>query len=408
MSLSRGRDILAIPGPSIIPDRVLAAMHRPAPNIYEGQLVEMTETIVTDLGRVARTAGKPAIYIGNGHAAWEAGIANILAPGQKALVVATGRFGLGWAHTARVMGVDVEIMDFGFHAALDPDRVEDRLRADHAHEIRAVLAVQTDTASSVRNDVAGLRAALDAAGHPALLVIDCIASLGCDRFEMDAWGVDVTLAACQKGLMTPPGMAFTFHGPRAEADATGVACTSPYWDWGPRTAPTIAYERFCGTAPTHHLYGLRTALDMILEEEGLEAVWARHATLAAAVWAAVEAWGRGGALALNIADPAIRSGAVTTIRTGSGDGMRLRRWCAEAAGVTLGVGLSVPGVDPDSIFRIGHMGHLNPPMLLGTLATIEAGMRALGIPHGVGGVEAAGATIVEAIAPALDTATKIV
>lgn len=408
MSLSRGRDILAIPGPSIIPDRVLAAMHRPAPNIYEGQLVEMTETIVADLARVARTAGKPAIYIGNGHAAWEAGIANILAPGQKALVVATGRFGIGWAHTARVMGVDVEVMDFGFHAALDPDRVEDRLRADHAHEIRAVLAVQTDTASSVKNDVPALRAALDAAGHPALLVIDCIASLGCDRFEMDAWGVDVMLAACQKGLMTPPGMAFTFHGPRAEAEATGVACASPYWDWAPRTAPTVPYERFCGTAPTHHLYGLRTALDMILAEEGLEAVWTRHATLAAAVWAAIEAWGAGGALALNIADPAIRTSAVTTIRTAPGDGVRLRRWCADTAGVTLGVGLTVPGIDPDSLFRIGHMGHLNPPMLLGTLATIEAGMRALGIPHGAGGVEAAGASIVAALAPALDTATEIV
>ena len=166
MTLSRGRDILAIPGPSVIPDRVLAAMHRPAPNIYEGELVEMTETIVADLGRVARTDGKVAIYIGNGHAAWEAAIANILAPGQKALVIATGRFGLGWAQMARAMGVDVEVMDFGFRAGIDPERVAERLRADRGHEIRAVLAVQTDTASSVRNDVAALRGALDAAGHP--------------------------------------------------------------------------------------------------------------------------------------------------------------------------------------------------------------------------------------------------
>ena len=383
MTLSRGRDILAIPGPSIIPDRVLAAMQRPSPNIYEGELVEMTETIVADLARVARTAGKPALYIGNGHAAWEAAIANVLAPGHKALVVATGRFGLGWAQMARVMGVDVEVMDFGFHAALDPQRVADRLRADRGHAIRAVLAVQTDTASSVRNDVADLRAALDAAGHPALLVVDCIACLACDRFEMDAWGVDVMVAACQKGLMTPPGMAFTFHGPKAEA--TGVRCASPYWDWRPRTAPTVPYERFCGTAPTHHLYALRTALDMILLEEGLEAVWSRHAVFARAVWAAVDAWGAGGAFRLNIADPARRSHAVTTIATGGGDGTRLRRWCADAAGVTLGLGLGVPGVDPDSIFRIGHMGHLNPPMLLGTLATVEAGFRALGIRHGPGG-----------------------
>jgi alanine-glyoxylate transaminase/serine-glyoxylate transaminase/serine-pyruvate transaminase len=394
MTFSRGRDILAIPGPSIIPDRVLAAMHRPAPNIYEGELVEMTETVIADLARVAGTAGKPAIYIGNGHAAWEAAIANLLAPGQKALVIATGRFGLGWAQMARVMGVEVEVMDFGFQAGLDPERVAERLRADRGHAIRAVLSVQTDTASSVRNDVAALRTALDAVGHPALLVVDCIASLGCDRFEMDAWGVDVTVAACQKGLMTPPGLAFTFHGPKAEA--TGIRCASPYWDWGPRTAPSVPYERFCGTAPTHHLYGLRCALDMILGEEGLEAVWTRHAVFARAVWAAVEAWGAGGALALNIADPGLRSHAVTTIRTDAGDGTRLRRWCADTAGVTLGVGLSVPGVDPDSIFRIGHMGHLNPPMLLGTLATLEAGFRALGIRHGAGGVAAAGAAIADA------------
>ena len=301
MTLSRGRDILAIPGPSIIPDRVLSAMHRPAPNIYEGELVEMTETVIADLKRVARTDGAVAIYIGNGHAGWEAATANILAPGERALVVATGRFGLGWAATARQMGVEVEVMDFGFQATVDPERLAARLVADRGHAIKAVLAVQTDTASSVRNDIAALRAALDAAGHPALLAVDCIACLGCDRFEMDAWGVDVMIAACQKGLMTPPGLAFTFHGPKAEA--ARVACASPYWDWGPRTRPEVYYQLFCGTAPTHHLYGLRCALDMIVKEEGLEAVWTRHGVHARAVWAAVEAWGAGGALALNIADP---------------------------------------------------------------------------------------------------------
>ena len=394
MTLSRGRDILAIPGPSIIPDRVLSAMHRPAPNIYEGELVEMTETVIADLKRVARTDGAVAIYIGNGHAGWEAATANILAPGERALVVATGRFGLGWAATARQMGVEVEVMDFGFQATVDPERLAARLVADRGHAIKAVLAVQTDTASSVRNDIAALRAALDAAGHPALLAVDCIACLGCDRFEMDAWGVDVMIAACQKGLMTPPGLAFTFHGPKAEA--ARVACASPYWDWGPRTRPEVYYQLFCGTAPTHHLYGLRCALDMIVKEEGLEAVWTRHGVHARAVWAAVEAWGAGGALALNIAEPSIRSHAVTTIRATPGDGARLRRWCADVAGLTLGIGLSVPGVDPEGLFRIGHMGHLNPPMLLGTLATIEAGLRALGIAHGTGAVEAAAAVIAAA------------
>ena len=391
MTLSRGRDMLAIPGPSIIPDRVLNAMHRPAPNIYEGDLVEMTHGVIADLRRVAVTEGKVAIYIGNGHAAWEAAIANVLKPGDKALVIATGRFALGWADMARALGVETEILDFGFTAGIDAARVEDRLRADTAREIRAVLAVQVDTASSVRNDASILRAALDAAGHPALLAIDCIASLACERFQMDALGIDVVVAGCQKGLMTPPGLAFTFHGARAEA--ARVPCPSRYWDWGPRTSGTEFYQLFCGTAPTHHLFGLRCALDMILGEEGLEAVWARHALFARAIWAAVETWGEDGALALNIAEPALRSHAVTTIRAAPGDGRRLRRWCAETAGLTLGIGLSVPGVDPESVFRIGHMGHLNPPMLLGTLATIEAGLAALGIAHRPGGATAAAAVI---------------
>jgi alanine-glyoxylate transaminase/serine-glyoxylate transaminase/serine-pyruvate transaminase len=397
MTLSRGRDLLAIPGPSIVPDRVLRAMHRAAPNIYEGELIEITESVIADLKRVARTEAAAAVYIGNGHAGWEAAVANMLAPGDRALALATGRFGLGWAATARQMGVEAEVMDFGFRTGVDADRLAERLRADREHAIRAVLAVQVDTASSVLNDVAAIRGALDAAGHPALLAIDSIACLGCDRFEMDGWGVDVMVAACQKGLMTPPGLAFTFQNARALERR--VRCRSPYWDWEPRLDPEAYYQLFCGTAPTHHLYGLRAALDMILEE-GLEAVWRRHAVFARAIWAAVEAWGRDGALALNLRDPALRSHAVTTIRTGPGDGTRLRRWCAETAGVTLGIGLSVAGVDPDSIFRIGHMGHLNPPMLLGTLATIEAGLLALGIRHGAGGVAAAAASIAGDGAPA--------
>lgn len=394
MSLSFGRDLLAIPGPSVTPDRVLRAMHRAAPNIYEGELIGLTERVIEDLRRVARTAHSVAIYIGNGHAGWEAVLANILAPGDLALVIATGRFGLGWAEMARRMGIAVEVLDFGFRAPADPDRLEARLRADSEGRIKAVLTVQTDTASSVRNDVPALRAAIDAAGHPALFVVDCIACLGCDSFEMDAWGVDVMVAACQKGLMTPPGLAFTWHGPKAEA--ARVDPRSSYWDWEPRIRPRAFYQLFCGTAPTHHLYGLREALAMILDEEGLERTWARHAAFAGAVWAAVEAWGGAGALALNIADPASRSHAVTTIRTGVAEAARLRRWCADAAGLTLGVGLGAERERDDSLFRIGHMGHLNPPMLLGALATVEAGLAACGIPHGDGALDAAARAIAAA------------
>jgi alanine-glyoxylate transaminase/serine-glyoxylate transaminase/serine-pyruvate transaminase len=371
-------------------------MHRAAPNIYEGELIELTDTVRADLARVAGTKGRAAIYIGNGHAAWEAAVANVLAPGQRALVIATGRFGLGWAETARRMGVEAEVMDFGFRGSFDAGRVEARLAADREQAIRAVMVVHVDTASSVRNDVAAVRAALDAAGHPALLAVDCIASLACERFEMDALCVDLVVAACQKGLMTPPGVAMTFHNDKAEA--ARVPCPSAYWDWGPRIAPEAYYQLFCGTAPTHHLYGLRTALDIIFEE-GLEAVWARHAVFARAIWAAVDAWSAsGGGIELNIADPALRSHAVTTIRTAPGDGARLRRWCAETAGLTLGIGLSGPDQDAASLFRIGHMGHLNPPMLLGALATIEAGLVALGIAHAPGGAGAA-ARVIGAAAP---------
>lgn len=381
----------------MIPDRVQRAMHRASPNIYEGELIEITYGVIANLKRVARTEGEVAIYVGNGHAAWEAALANVLAPGDRALALATGRFAAGWAAMARRLGAEVEEEDFGFRAPADPGRLEARLREDRERSIKAVLVVQTDTASSVRNDVLALRTAMDAAGHPALLMVDCIAGLACDPFEMDAWGVDVTVAACQKGLMTPPGLAFTWHGPRAEA--ARVDPRSAYWDWGPRVRPERYYELFCGTAPTHHLYGLREALDMILEEEGLERVWARHAAHARAIWAAAEAWGADGALELNMAPVEARSWAVTTLRTAPGEATRLRRWCEAEAGLTLGVGLggeSQPEVD---LFRIGHMGHLNPPMVLGALGTIQAGLVACGVPHGPGALEAAARVVAEA-APA--------
>ena len=388
VSLSRGRELLAIPGPSVIPDRVLNAMHRASPNIYAGEIIEITASLMRDLRRLARSdVADPAIYIGNGHAAWEAVLANLFAPGHRILVISNGRFGAGWGAMALQMGIDAELMDFGFRAATDPDQLTARLRADTDHAIRAVLVVQTDTASGLRNDIPALRAAIDAAGHPALFCVDCIASLGCEPFEMAAWGVNVMVAACQKGLMTPAGLAFTFHGPKA--DARRVPCRSQYWDWGPRMRPEIFYQHFCGTPPTHHLYGLRAALDMLLEEEGIEQAWARHAVFARTVWAAVEHWGRGGSFAFNAAVPAERSHAVTTIRTGQGEAARLRAWTEAHAGLTLGVGLCPPSEDAESLFRIAHMGHLNPPMLLGALTTIEAGLVALDIPHASGGAGAA-------------------
>ena len=391
MSLSHGRPYLAIPGPSVMPDRVLQAMHRPAPNIYTGELVEMVPGLVRDLKTIARTAHHAAIYIANGHGAWEAALSNVLSRGDRVMVPATGRFAHGWGEMAAQLGAEIEVLEFGKRAPVDPARLEAALRADKAHAIKAVLAVQVDTSTSVKSDLAAMRAALDAAGHPALLMADCIACLGCDPFEMDAWGVDVMVTGSQKGLMTPPGMGFVFFNDRADAIRESADCVTAYWDWRPRSRPDTFYQYFGGTAPTHHLYGLRAALDMIAEE-GLEAVWSRHATLARAVWAAVDAWGRGGTMELNVPDLAARSHAVTTVRLTSPDATRLREWVQAEAGLTLGIGLGMTGADdagPDGTFRIGHMGHVSAQMVMGALGAIGAGLKALDIPHGEGALEAA-------------------
>ncbi|MDD9722530.1 aminotransferase class V-fold PLP-dependent enzyme [Sulfitobacter sp. PR48] len=389
--LAQGRPYLAIPGPSVMPDAVLRAMHRAAPNIYAGELTEMMPGLVTDLKRVARTDHHVAMYIGNGHAAWEASLSNVLQPGDRVLVPATGRFGLGWGQMARSLGLEVDIIDFGRQSPMDMDRIAEALKADTGHQIKAVLAVHVDTATSIRNNIAALRAVLDDVDHPALLMADCIASLGCDVFEMDAWGVDVMVTGCQKGLMVPPGMAFVFFNDRAEAARARLPRVSWYWDWSPRAHPEEFFQYHGGTAPTHHLYGLRTALTMI-HDEGIEQVWARHLMLARAVWAACEAWSTAGTFGMNVADPANRSCAVTALRLQSPHATELRNWVEQELGLTLGIGLGMaePG-DParDGFFRLGHMGHTNGHMIMGLLGGIEAGMRAMKIEHGPGALEAA-------------------
>ena len=384
MSLSQGRSYLAIPGPSVIPDAVLRAMHRASPNIYEGELHDLTYGLLPDLRMVAGTSQHVAIYIGNGHAAWEAALANTLSRGDQVLVLATGRFAIGWSEIARGLGVNCEILDFGNESDIDAAQVESRLAEDRDGKIKAVLVVHVDTSTGVLNDVKAVRDAMDRSGHNALLMADCIASLGCDRFEMDAWGVDVMVAGCQKGLMTPAGMAFVYFNDKADT-ARGDLVTG-YWDWRPRSRPDGFWQLFDGTAPTHHLYGLRAALDLI-EEEGLDHVYARHETLAQAIWAACDAWSENGPLRINVADPAKRSRAITSIGIGDGNSDRLRSWCETEAGLVLGIGL---GRNPENAwFRIGHMGHVNAHMIMGVLGTIEAGLTALRIPHGAGALQAA-------------------
>jgi len=392
-NLVAGRPYLAIPGPSVMPDRVLAAMHRAAPNIYGAEIIDLVSRLKDDLRQVACSQAGVACYIGNGHAAWEAANANLFSRGDRALVLATGHFGHGWARSASAMGVAVEVMDFGQHAPVDAGKLEAALRADHAGTIRAVLLTQVDTATSVKNDIAVVRRAMDAAGHPALLVVDCIATLACDDYRMDDWGVDVTVAACQKGLMTPPGLGFLWVSDRALAACKSSDLRTPYWDWTPRIFGTDLWQHFCGTAPTHHLFGLAEAMTMILREEGLSQVWARHHRLARAVWAAFDAWGQGNpAIAMNVAQPAHRGWSVTAARIGAPDARRLREWTEVEGAVTLGIGLGMEtGDDPqaDGFLRVAHMGHVNAHMTLGALAVMQAGMVALGIPHGAGGIDAA-------------------
>ncbi len=398
MSLAHGRPYLAIPGPSVIPDRVLRAMHQGSPNIYEGPLIDLANSLWPDLRQVAGTKDHLAMYIGNGHAGWEAANANLFSRGDKALVIAVGQFGLSWASSARAMGIEVEVLDFGKSTPADMGRVEDALRADRDHRIKAVLACHVDTASSIRTDIPALRAAMDAAGHPALLAVDCIASLGCDEYRMDDWGVDVTVAACQKGLMTPPGLAFVWFSDKARQRCGRGDLASPYWAWGPRVDATEFWQIWDGTAPTAHLYGLRAALDMI-KEEGLAKVWHRHRVLAGSVWAAFDGWSAGNpAIGMNVASATDRASSVTAARFGAPHATRLRQWCETKAGVTLGIGLGMATeTDPayHGFLRVGHMGHVNAHMTLGALAVMEAGMVALNIPHGPGGLAAAAKVVAD-------------
>ena len=391
MSLANGRAYLAIPGPSVMPDAVLQAMHRASPNIYEGELHNLTDSLIPDLKYVARTNGHVAIYIGNGHAAWEAALANVTSVGDTVLLPATGRFGIGWGEMAASMGINVQTIDFGMQSDFDLGAIADALRADKSQKIKAVLAVHVDTSTSVKNDIAGLRRVLDETGHPALLMADCIASLGCDRFEMDAWGVDVMVTACQKGLMTPAGISFVYFSDKARAVQGGN--TTSYWNWRPRAQPELYYQYFNGTAPTHHLYGLRAALDLI-KAETIEDVWARHTALAQSLWTAFDCWSSTGPMKLNITDPTKRSHAVTSVEMDAGQADALRNWCEHKAGLTLGIGL---GREPASaFFRVGHMGHINAHMMMGVLGTIEAGLCALDIPHGAGALQAAAQVIAKA------------
>lgn len=380
--------MIAIPGPSPVPDRVLAAAHRASPDIYGEELAELNLRVVAQLKRLAGTQAHLAPYIGNGHAAWEAAGANLFNPGDQALALCSGHFGRSWAGHMEQMGINVERLDFG-NLPADPALLARRLANDTAGAIKAVMVCQIDTATGVMADIPALR---DAMGdHPALLVVDAIASLGCAPMMMDDWGVDVLISASQKGLMCPPGTCFVWFSDRTAARGR-TALTTPYWDWHLRADAEALWRFWGGTPPVQQIFALDEALRMILDEDGLFAVWARHAALARAVWATVDAWAEGGTgIRLSVDDPAARASSVTAITLPGADA--LRAFVAEQCGVTLGIGLGAPL--PEDALRVAHMGHANAAMILSALGAMQAGMIALGIPHGPGGLDAAARVLAE-------------
>jgi alanine-glyoxylate transaminase/serine-glyoxylate transaminase/serine-pyruvate transaminase len=385
MTVAAGREFLAIPGPTNMPDEVLRAMHRPALDIYSDQMVELTDSLLRDLSRLFATKGHSYIHIANGHGAWEGALSNVLSRGDKVLVLESGRFAIGWGNTAAAMGADVEVLKGDWRRAIRPAEVEARLRQDKNHEIKAILAVQVDTASGAYNDIEAIGKVIKATGHPALFMVDAVASLGCMPFEMDAWGVDVAMSGSQKGLMTPPGLGFVAANDRAREVHKKANLRTPYWDWTERDG-IEHYRKYAGTAPIHLLFALRQAVDMLFEEK-LENTFLRHRLLAEAVRRAVAVWAEGQVLGFNIAEPSERSNTVTTVVMKNGhDPEKLHKYCKEKCGVVLGVGI---GELSGNAFRIAHMGHINAPMILGTLGVIEVGLGALDIPHGVGGTKAA-------------------
>jgi alanine-glyoxylate transaminase / serine-glyoxylate transaminase / serine-pyruvate transaminase len=384
MTVANGREFLSIPGPTNVPDAVLAAMQRPAIDIYSGDMLEITRSLHADLSKVFRTDSRVYIYAANGHGGWEAALSNVLSRGETVLVLESGLFAVGWGDMAKIMGVKVEVLKGDLRRAVSPEAVTQRLEADTSHEIKAILVVQIDTASGVVNDIPAIRRAIDAARHPALLMVDAVASLGCMPFEMDAWGVDVAMSGSQKGLMTPPGLAFVAGNARAHAAHSKADLRTRYWDWTFRDGEAH-YQKYGGTPPQHLLFGLRKALDILLGE-GLDHAARRHALLAEATRQAVGRWAEGGALAINATQPGERANSITCVLMPDRDPQPLLDYCRHKCGVIVGLGI---GPFSGKAFRIAHMGHTNAPMVIGALGAIEMGLAALRIPHGTGGVQRA-------------------
>ncbi len=362
------------------------AISRQPMDMADPRLDQVIASCEDGLRRLLHTeAADVFMYACNGHGAWEAVIANLVSPGQRVLVPGTGHFSDSWALQCTAMGVEAVRTPWIEGQPIDPAVVEQVLREDTDHAIVAVFAVHTDTASGVSSDMAALRRAIDQAGHPALFVVDVVASLGAAPFAMDALGVNVALGASQKGLMCPPGLGFAAADARAIAVSDTVTTHRYYWDWRVRRSP-LAYRKFCGTPPQTLLFGLQAALQLFFEE-GFDPVMRRHRQLADAVHAAVARWSEGGAVGFFATEAAARSTSVTAIQVAAGiDVDALRAVARERFQVAIAGGL---GPLQGRVFRIGHLGDVNAAMVMGCLGGVQAAMRVQDIAIGAGALEAA-------------------
>ena len=356
-------------------------MHRSVIDHRGPEFAELGLGLLRDLKPVFQTEGRVVIYPASGTGAWEAALVNVLEPGDQVLMYETGQFSTLWKNMATKLGYDPIFIAGDWRRGVDANLIADALAHDTDHQIKAVCVVHNDTATGITSDIGAVRGAIDGASHPALLMVDTISSLGSIDFKTDAWGVDVVVAGSQKGLMLPPGLSFNAISEKAWAVCLAGGDRRSYWDWRDMIKPNDA-GYFPYTPATTLLYGLREALDM-LEEEGLEQVFARHARHASAARAAVEAWG----LEILAVNPEERSNSLTAVLMPNGQGGdALRAEVLEGFDMSLGTGLNKVS---DKIFRIGHLGDFNDLMLMGTLSGVEMGMIRAGMPHQSGGAQCA-------------------
>jgi len=373
-----GKHFLQIPGPSNVPDRILRAMDYPTIDHRGPDFAKIGAACLAGMKTIFKTDAHVVIYPASGTGAWEAALVNLLAEGDLVLMVETGHFATLWHKMASNLGLETEFLSTDWRRGVDPQAIEDRLRADTAGKIKAVCVVHNETSTGSTSRIDEVRAAMNAAGHDALLMVDTISSLASIDYRHDEWGVDVTVSGSQKGLMLPPGLSFNALSERAIEESKTGGMRRSYWDWQDQIAAN-ASGAFPFTPATNLLYGLKEAIDM-LHEEGLDNVFARHDRHAEATRQAVQAWG----LEVLCQEPKNYSSSLTAVLLPDGhDADQFRATVLDNFDMSLGNGLSKLA---GKVFRIGHLGDFNDLMMLGTLSGVEMGLGLAGIPHQNGGV----------------------